>query len=89
MLKPGGVLLITTAGDNVYETELLNKEKKEYKEQGIVVRGDYEEGKKMYLARHNPIYVKERLLNKFELIEHAPAGFPYIAQDCWIVKKTK
>ena len=87
VLKPGGVLLITTAGDNTYETELLNEEKKKYKEQGIVVRGEYEEGKKMFLARHNPAYVKEKLLRKFEFIEHFPAGFPFIAQDYWLVRK--
>lgn len=87
VLKPNGILLITTSGDNAYETELLEYEKKEYKEQGVVVRGEYEEGKKMYLARHNPAYVKEKLLKKFEIIAHSPAGFPFISQDYWIARK--
>jgi predicted SAM-dependent methyltransferase len=87
VLKPGGILVITTSGDNTYNTELLADEKKKYKETGIVVRGQYQEGKKMYLARHNPAYVKENLLKKFELLQYIPAGFPFIEQDCWIVRK--
>jgi SAM-dependent methyltransferase len=89
VLKPNGVLLITTSGDNAYETELLDNEKKEYKDHGVVVRGEYEEGKKMYLTRHNPSYVKEKLLKNFEFIKHAPAGFPFIEQDYWLVRKPK
>ncbi len=89
ILKPNGILLVTTAGDNTFETEMLSKEKRKYLEQGIVVRGDYEEGKKMFLARHNPKYVREKLLSRFQFIEHVPAGFPFIAQDFWLVRKTK
>lgn len=87
VLKPKGVLLITTSGDNAYETELLEKERKEYKEKGVVVRGDYEEGKKMYLARHKPSYVKEMLLQSFKIEEYSPAGFPFIAQDYCVARK--
>ena len=87
VLKPNGILLITTSGDNAYQRELLKKEKKNYEEGGIVVRGQYEEGKKMYLARHNPKYVKETLLRKFEILKHSPAGFPRIEQDYWIARK--
>ncbi|HTF27965.1 MAG TPA: class I SAM-dependent methyltransferase [Flavitalea sp.] len=87
VLKPEGVLLITTSGDNAYETELLENERKEYKEKGVVVRGDYEEGKKMYLARHKPSYVKEKLLKSFTIEEYSAAGFPFIAQDYWVARK--
>jgi len=86
VLKPTGLLLITTAGNNTYDTELLSNEKKAYEEQGIVVRGKYEEGKKMYLTRHSPTYVRQKLLNKFDVIEHSPAGFPFIAQDYWLAR---
>lgn len=87
VLKPGGLLVITTAGDYSYETDLLAHEKELYKERGIVTRGEYEEGKKMYLARHNPAYVKDTLLKKFEFLEHSTAGFPFISQDFWLVRK--
>jgi predicted SAM-dependent methyltransferase len=87
VLKPGGILIITTLGDKSYHTELLPREKRTYEKEGIVIRGQYKEGKKMHLAMHNPLYVKNTLLRKFEIMEHLPAGFPYIDQDCWIAKK--
>lgn len=87
VLSPGGLLVITTAGDYSYETDLVGDEKNQYKNHGIVTRGEYEEGKKMYLARHSPAYVKDVLLKKFDFIEHVTAGFPFIAQDYWLVKK--
>jgi SAM-dependent methyltransferase len=87
VLKPQGILLITTSGDNAYQNELLQEEKEKYQREGVVVRGQYEEGKKMYLARHNPQYVKEKLLTKFEILQHAPTGFPFIEQDYWIARK--
>jgi SAM-dependent methyltransferase len=88
VLKPNGILLITTSGDNAYDQELLENEKIKYQNEGVVVRGNYEEGKKMYLARHNPRYVREELLKDFSIEEHSPAGFPFIAQDYWIARKT-
>jgi SAM-dependent methyltransferase len=85
VIKPGGILMITTAGD--YHDAMLDSEKTQYMEKGIVVRGNYEEGKKMFFTRHSPRYVREKLLNKFDILVHEPAGFPLIAQDCWIAQK--
>ena len=87
VLKPNGIFLATTGGDGVYEKELLNKEKEVYETKGVVVRGNYEEGKKMYLARHSPRYVRETLLAKFRIEEHSPSGFPFIEQDYWVARK--
>jgi ubiquinone/menaquinone biosynthesis C-methylase UbiE len=87
VLKPNGILLITTSSDSAYTQEMLVDEKKKYERKGVVVRGQYPEGKKMYLARHSPKYVRERLLNQFEILEHVPSGFPFIEQDYWIVRK--
>ncbi len=87
ILKPGGILLITTAGDTIYEKELLPGERKKYDKEGLVVRANYEEGKKMFLAMHNPKYIREKLLRQFDILEHVPSAFPYMRQDYWIVKK--
>ncbi|HEX7845603.1 MAG TPA: class I SAM-dependent methyltransferase [Chitinophagaceae bacterium] len=87
ILKPGGLLLFTTLGEHSYNTELLPSEKKLYNKKGIVVRGQYKEGKKMFLTIHNPDYVKENLLKEFEILEHKFAGVPHIFQECWIVRK--
>jgi len=87
VLKPNGILLITTSGNNSYEKEMLEQEKQKYNGHGVVIRGNYEEGKKMYLARHSPRYVKENLLRQFQILYHAPAGFPFIQQDYWIARR--
>lgn len=87
VLRPGGILIITNLGEHSYNTELLPYEKRKYTEQGIVVRGQYEEGKKMYLTMHNPAYIRQNLLKKFEILQHIPSGFPHISQECWIAKK--
>jgi SAM-dependent methyltransferase len=87
VLKPNGVFLATTSGDSAFEKELLDKEKKAYQTEGVVVKGNYEEGKKMYLARHNPRYVRENLLKRFRITDHSPSGFPFIEQDYWVARK--
>jgi len=87
VLKPGGIVLVTTAGDEVYEKELLPAERKKYETEGIVTRANYKEGKKMFLAMHNPGYVREKLLSQFEIIEHGNTGIPFMRQDWWVAKK--
>lgn len=88
ILKPGGILLITTDSDNAYRKELLPAERRKYKTAGIVVRGQYEEGKKMFMTRHNPAYVKEKLLYDFEILEQVSMAFPFMRQDYWVARKT-
>lgn len=87
VLKPGGILVITNLGEQSYRTELLPDEKRKYKEEGIVVRGQYKEGKKMFLTIHNPEYIRQKLLHRFDMLQHIPVGFPHIAQECWIARK--
>jgi SAM-dependent methyltransferase len=87
ILKPGGILIITNVGENSYNTELLPEEKRKYNKEGIVVRGQYKEGKKMFLTMHNPLYIRQTLLKKFEILQHLPTGFPHISQECWIARK--
>jgi ubiquinone/menaquinone biosynthesis C-methylase UbiE len=87
VLKPGGILLLTSLGEKFYNTELLRDEKKKYDEDGIVIRGQYKEGKKMFLTIHHPHYVRQVLLKKFEILQHLPTGFPHVPQECWIVRK--
>jgi SAM-dependent methyltransferase len=87
VLKPGGILLITTDSDSVYQKEFLTHEKKKYDTSGIVIKDEYEEGKKMYLTRHSPRYIKEKLLQPFEILEHVPGVFPFMKQDYWVARK--
>ena len=62
--------------------------KKKYESAGIVVSGKYEEGKKMFLARHSPKYIRETLLASFEILEHVPLGFPFMKQDYWVARNS-
>ncbi|HRN54931.1 MAG TPA: class I SAM-dependent methyltransferase [Agriterribacter sp.] len=87
ILNNKGVLLITTNSVHSYQTELLESEKNAYNTKGIVVRGNYEEGKKMFLTFHNPDYIRKVLLEKFEVLEYTQNGFPMMKQDCWIARK--
>jgi cyclopropane fatty-acyl-phospholipid synthase-like methyltransferase len=86
LIRPGGIFLFTTAGDYFNDLGSTRIERQAYSTKGIVVRGNYEEGKKMYLTRHSHSYVQEMLLNKFEVISHQRGGFPFMDQDQWIVK---
>lgn len=87
VLKKNGILLMTTTGELNYQTELLDHERKLYESRGVVVRDRYPEGKKMFLANHNPAYVRNTLLRKFEILEHVPNGFPMMKQELWIARK--
>lgn len=87
VLNPGGILLLTSLGERFYHNELLPNEKRKYDEEGVVVRGQYKEGKKMFLTIHNPSYIRQMLSDKFEILHYMPDGFPHVPQDCWIVKK--
>jgi len=87
VLKKNGILILTTHGQHSYQTELLADEKIKYEKEGIVVRDKYKEGKKMFLTMHNPEFVKDTLLKKFEILEYLPAGFPFNKQDYFIARK--
>jgi ubiquinone/menaquinone biosynthesis C-methylase UbiE len=86
VLKPNGILVMTHLGENSYKTELLPDEKRKYRDDGVVVRGQYTEGKKRFLTIHNPSYIEKVLLRRFKILEHHE-NFPYIPQEYWVVKK--
>ncbi|MGB2963926.1 MAG: class I SAM-dependent methyltransferase [Anaerolineales bacterium] len=89
VLKVNGILLITTAGNDVPNAEMLEVEKGEYEARGVLVKGQYEEGKKMFLTRHAPHYVKDILLEKYDILKHVPGDFPFVKQDYWVARKRK
>lgn len=84
--RSGGLLVITTNGDS-RQGVMRPDEKEAYKSKGIVIRGKFEEGKKMYWACHSPQYLKEKLFNEFEVLQHCDASFPYTGQDYWVLRK--
>jgi SAM-dependent methyltransferase len=85
--RPGAVLVMTTHGDSRLNL-LLPEELEVYRKTGIVVRGNVNEGKRLFRTCHAPVYLREKLFKKFEVLEHVEAGFPYSEQDVWILRKT-
>ncbi len=88
VLKPGGIMFLTTQGDNAVEkltkTELITFNKGE-----IVVRGKVKEGHRTYSAFHpKPFMLK--LFRNATILEHIalPRGnTKVIPQDIWILRK--
>ena len=88
VLRPGGLLTLTTMGTRSEEA-LLPAERAVYAERGIVVRGQLDEGRKMYLAYHNPEYFRRTVERDWEVVKFVPGGMPITQQDLWWLRKAK
>ncbi len=88
VLKPNGIMLLTTQGDN-FKIKLTSAENKNYDDNQLVVRGNVKEGHRTYSAFHPNGFMK-KLFQEVEILEHIElqsntAG--WVPQDIWIVKK--
>jgi SAM-dependent methyltransferase len=85
VLKPGGLLICTTHGEN-YRYLLTRKgEQAAYEAGDTVVQGRYREGKKWYFAIHPPRFVREELLKDFGQVRPVTVGADAgLLQDVWI-----
>jgi SAM-dependent methyltransferase len=88
ILKPGGILFVTTQGRN-FICKLTESEKVLFEKGDIVVRGKVKEGHRTYSAFHPKDYMF-RLFGKAEILAHIeqePGKGKGIPQDIWIVRK--
>jgi SAM-dependent methyltransferase len=85
VVKPGGVLMLSTQG-NAYRERLLDREKERFDRGELVVRELAEEGKLNYSAFHPPRFVRERLLSGLQVLEHREGR---ATQDIWIVRNQR
>ncbi|MBX9850399.1 MAG: class I SAM-dependent methyltransferase [Cytophagaceae bacterium] len=87
VVKPGGILIISTHGD-AFKEKLLPSEKKEYETKGLVIRKTQTEGKRTYAAFQSPDFMK-KLIGKNTVLEHITNRDPNnkFTQDLWVVKK--
>jgi len=83
VVKPNGLIIITTHGDSASDRLLLN-EKQSYDSGKLIVRGDLKEGKKWYLAYHPPEFIRNQLLEACKIVYHS--GFE-LTQDIWAARK--
>ncbi len=88
LLKPGGVILVTTQGDR-FKHKLLPEEISAFEKAELVVRAFENEGHRMYAAFQPEQYMK-RVLEKFIILEFIPGGSAnsvHALQDTWIARK--
>lgn len=87
VLNKGGILLLTTQGEN-FKNKMTATELEQYNNNNIIVRGNVLEGHRTYSAFH-PVAFMEKLFQKAEILEHIviPPTKDWIPQDIWIVRK--
>lgn len=89
VLKPGGVLVGTTHGDDYKYLLVTDEQRKAYDEGEVVLQENYEEGLKWYFSLHPPRHVREQLLSAFENVELIDGSSHEIKQDIWVAEKPR
>lgn len=84
LLKPNGILIITTNGDYYRDKHLLNEEKYKYDHGELIVRGEIMEGKKWFTAYHSPKFIRTKLLKEMDIVDHLLRDS---TQDIWVARK--
>jgi len=88
ILKPGGILFLTTQGNN-FTVKLTNVELEKFQSGELVVRGKVKEGHRTYSA-FQPTKFMRNLFQDCVIEEHGepkPESGKGIPQDIWIVRK--
>lgn len=87
ILKPGGLLILTLQGE-AFQSILSNEEKRKFAKGELVVRGNVQEGHRVYSAFHPEIFVRN-LCSQNEILEHHPSFFSgkNRHQDVWVIRK--
>ncbi|MGB0868102.1 MAG: class I SAM-dependent methyltransferase [Flavobacteriales bacterium] len=88
ILKPGGIMFLTTHGNN-YKAKLTDNEINDFDQGKLIERGYVKEGHRTYTAFQPPSFMKE-LFSNLEILKHLeiePDGGGWLPQDIWIVKK--
>jgi ubiquinone/menaquinone biosynthesis C-methylase UbiE len=87
ILKPGGIMLITTSGKN-YKGLLTMEELVDYEQHKLVARGQVKEGHRVYTTFHPEDFMRN-LFKSVEILDHIvekPQN-GWLPQDIWIVRK--
>lgn len=87
VLRPGGLLIATTHGDR-YRNRLLPEELLLYNSGELVCRSNVEEGKRMFVSFQSKAFVKQHLLQDFQIIKHdEESTIEGFDQDVWVARK--
>ncbi|MFO7863223.1 MAG: class I SAM-dependent methyltransferase [Salinivirgaceae bacterium] len=88
ILKPKGIMFLTTQGDN-YRVKLTDAELRKYDNSLLIVRGGVKEGHRTYSAFHPPKFMRQVFKN-VEILDHIetkPDKGKWLPQDIWIIRK--
>ncbi|MBK6283292.1 MAG: class I SAM-dependent methyltransferase [Draconibacterium sp.] len=89
ILKPGGIMLVTTQGDN-FKVKLTISELSKYNNGQLIIRGNVKEGHRTYSAFHPKEFMR-KLFGNVEILEHVITnpenGKSWLPQDVWIIRK--
>ncbi len=89
VLKPNGIMMITTHGD-ITRKNLIPEELAKYDAGKLVERAHVKEGHRMYTAYHPEVFMKSLIGDKATVLKHKP-GKPQswgLEQDLWIIQKS-
>ena len=75
IVRPSGVVVLTVHGES-YVDRLNPAERKRFESGEIVVRWPSVAGSNLCTAFHPPAFIRHRLSEGFELLEHAPIAVP-------------
>jgi SAM-dependent methyltransferase len=89
VLCPNGILILTTNGQQSAK-RLLPKEYARFQNEGVVIRGGVEEGKRCFLSYHHPEYARTHLFSGLQVCDYMP-GLPEelavaTEQDIWVLR---
>lgn len=88
VLKPEGIMFLTTHGDN-YKAKLTVSEIEEFNKGKLIERGKVKEGHRTYTA-FQPASFMKNLFSNVQILDHIetkPDGGGWLPQDIWIVRK--
>lgn len=85
VLRPGGLLICTTHGNNYLHLLATEQERQEYNAGKVVVQGNYVEGRKWFFAIHPEKFVREKLLGSLVGVQRiATRTEDGMLQDVWV-----
>jgi SAM-dependent methyltransferase len=91
VLKPNGILLLTTHGE-VHKFKLLPKEQKVYNSGNLVVHGYKKEGNRLFASYQSPQFFRSLCAkNNLEVLKHIPGEVKNnkAQQDVWVLQALK